>query len=98
MTLTFPGQRTARNLARRMEADACMAELLQLGPRAVFGMLQSICSERRYKAGWAAWCFREIFNAWPRPQDRGDPMPPARALEEWLRNRERRPNPRRRAS
>jgi hypothetical protein len=95
MTLIYPGQRTARSLQRRVEADTRLSELLQLGPRAVFGMLRTVCADRQYKPGWAAWCFREIFHAWPRPQDRGEPIPPDPILESWLRKRKRRPKPRR---
>jgi hypothetical protein len=45
---------------------------------------------RRWKDGWAACAFKEIFAVWPRPQDKAEPACPPVELELWINARPKR--------
>lgn len=63
------------------------AELVQAlkdaGPRTVYAGLLGLQQEKKYKRGWVAWCFKELFGGWPRPQSRVEAAEPSDELLEW---------------
>jgi hypothetical protein len=90
MTLRYPGERTFKALVRRNDHDALLLALVRLGPKRVYAGLLGHARHHRFKDGWAAHAFKEIFGTWPRPQDRGQPTRPPVELEEWVSGRPRR--------
>jgi hypothetical protein len=70
-------------------ADVLIA-LAGISPRDVYCGLLGHARQRRFKDGWAAHVFKEMFGTWPRPQDKGEPKRPPVALEEWISTRKRR--------
>jgi hypothetical protein len=87
MTLQYPGQRKLKALVRRNDHDARVVVLLRLGPKAVYGGLLWIRDQRGYRRGWEKHAFRELYGTEPRPQDKGEPLRPPVALEEWVNAR-----------
>jgi len=56
----------------------------QTQKQAVYAMLNHIRSERKYKEGWIANQYKEIFGNYPGNLDRGMTMEPPPALYEWI--------------
>jgi hypothetical protein len=90
MTLCYPGDRTLKAIIRRHDRDVLLGEVLRLGPTAVYRGLLGHARDLGFNDGWAAHAFKEIFGAWPRPQDRAEPTLPPVEVEEWIASRARR--------
>jgi hypothetical protein len=56
-------------------------------PREVYCGLLWYARHRRWKDGWAAHAFREIYGMWPRSQDKGEPARLSPELEAWISTR-----------
>jgi hypothetical protein len=83
---------------RRFQRLANQAEILRtlagMSPGEVYAGLLSYARNRRprrWKDGWAACVFKEIYGIWPRPQDKTEPACGPVELEEWINARRRRP-------
>jgi hypothetical protein len=50
--------------------EELLEEISSAGPAATYAGLLAYALARNYNTGWAAHAFKEIFSAWPRPQDR----------------------------
>jgi hypothetical protein len=86
-TSEYRRERRFRRLAN--QADVLIA-LVGMSPREIYRGLIGHARHRRWKDGWAAHAFRELYGIWPRPQDKGEPTRPPVALEEWISTRKRR--------
>jgi hypothetical protein len=84
--MSLSDQRAISRLAHNTRREELLEELSAAGPQAVYGALLGYAHTRNYKTGWCAHAFREIFGAWPRPQDRcGEAEPlPGFLIEEWV--------------
>ena len=87
-TRAYRRARRCRRLARR--TGDLLAIAAAMSPRDVYCGLLWYAQHRRSKDGWAAYAFLEIYGAWPRPQDRGEPVRPPIELEEWISTRPKR--------
>jgi superfamily II DNA or RNA helicase len=52
-----------------------------------YGQLLWIARERGYKAGWAAYKYKEKFGTWPR-RNNAEPIAPLQATWSWVRSRQ----------
>lgn len=95
MTLRLPGERGFKMLSRRLEDHVRLHAVLELGPKAVYSGLQWMQREGNLNPKLPLAVFRSIYGAWPRPQDKGEPEPPAPALQEWFFNRPKKSKARR---
>lgn len=86
-TSEYRRKRRFQRLARH--ADVLIA-LAEMSPGEIYRGLIGHARHRRWKDGWAAHAFRELYGIWPRPQDKGEPTRPPVALEEWISTRKRR--------
>lgn len=84
---TIRDEKQAERWARRAEL---LLRLHLKGPRQVYAELRWVQEERRYRPGWTAHCFRELFGGWPRFRGEIEPVRPTdNAIEEWLCTRKR---------
>lgn len=63
------------------------AEMTPLQQRSFFAQLLWIAADRNYKAGWAAYKFKEKFGNWP-SRDVPEPIRPEPAVMSWVRSRQ----------
>jgi hypothetical protein len=84
MTLRYPGEQTLSALIKDTERDAALQACLHHGPRRIYAGLLHHARRQKHKDGWAYFKFIDIFGTGPRPQDRGPPMPPTKALLTWI--------------
>lgn len=90
--MLYPGERTLNSIARQVQHDALLTEVLSLGRKAVYGQLLWYTNERGFNPGWAAHAFKEIYSTWPRSQDRCAPICAIGGpVEQWVALRPKKP-------
>ena len=57
--------------------------------QAVYSMLNHICIERKYKSGWTANQYKELFGVYPRNIDKVPTLEPPPELYEWIAKKRR---------
>jgi hypothetical protein len=92
-----PAYRRARRCERLAFRTGNLLALAAMSPREIYSGLLGYARDRRFKDGWAAHSFKEIFGVWPRTEDKGEPTRPSVELEAWISAR-RRPKKKERAA
>jgi hypothetical protein len=75
MTLSYPGERGVKNGIKAITQDELVFSIRRrYEPKQVHGGLLWYARLRHWKDGWAAYAFKEIYGAWPRDDQKGEPI------------------------
>jgi hypothetical protein len=85
-----PAYRRARRCQRLAHKTNNLLAIADMSPRDVYCGLLWYAEFRGWNPKFALAGFREIYEAWPRPQDKGEPARPPIELEQWINNRPKR--------